>query len=70
MDDKVEALSQLLEQKGEEMENRFFKKFFVRILFLNNKNFPSVRKIFDGGEKYQGDILRIKEYEFPNYGGH
>ena len=29
-----------------------------------------MRKIFDGDEKYQRNILRIKEYEFPNYGGH
>lgn len=29
-----------------------------------------MRKIFNGGEKYQRNILRIKEYGFPNYGGH
>ena len=28
-----------------------------------------MRKTFDGGEKYQRYILRIKEYEFPQKWG-
>lgn len=69
MNDKVEALSQQLEQKSEEMENRFFFNF-GKDPISEQQEFRSMRKIFDGGEKYQRDILRIKEYEFPNYGGH
>lgn len=47
-----------------------FLKNFCKDPISEQQEFGSMRKIFDGGEKYQRDILRIKEYEFPNYGGH
>ena len=47
-----------------------FLKNFCKDPISEQQEFRSMRKIFDGGEKYQRDILRIKEYEFPNYGGH
>lgn len=68
MNDKVEALSQQLEQKGEEMENRFFFLIFVRILFLNNKNSVVWEKFLMEVKNIKGIFSELKNMSFPTTG--